>query len=86
MASLSLSLSLFLSLRHTHTHRLRTVSIQGQYINNKTITVEKYLRDFWELRDLRAKLNSASDFQFGLQQINSSHSTSISYESENFLC
>lgn len=84
--SLPLSLTLSLSDRHTHTQKLRIVSIQGQYINSKTITVEKYLHDFWELRDPRAKLDSASDFQFDLQQINSSHSTSISYESENFLC
>lgn len=86
--SLPLSLTLSLSDRQTHTHtqKLRIVSIQGQYINSKTITVEKYLHDFWELRDPRAKLDSASDFQFDLQQINSSHSTSISYESENFLC
>ena len=56
--SLPLSLSLSLSLSqtdrqthtHTHTHRLSIVSIQGQYINSKTITVEKYLHDFWELR------------------------------------
>ena len=89
--SLPVSLTLSLSDRHTHTHtythtrRLSIVSIQGQYKNSKTITVEKYLHDFWELRDPRAKLDSASDFQFDLQQINSSHSTSISYESENFL-
>lgn len=84
--SVSLTLSLSDTHTHTHTHRLRIVSIQGQYINSKTITVEKYLHDFWELRDPRAKLDSASDSQFDLQQINSSHSTSISYESENFLC